>query len=131
MHLYGQSADMDEINRIAEKHNLFVIEDAAQAHGALYKGRNVGSLSNAAGFSFYPGKNLGAFGDAGAVTTNDIELGNKIATIGNYGSNIKYVHDFKGTNSRLDEIQSAILNVKLKKLNDWNIKRNIIAEKIP
>lgn len=129
VHLYGQPSDMDAINEIAKKHDLKVIEDAAQAHGALYKGRKVGSLGDAAGFSFYPGKNLGALGDAGAITTNDRDLVEKIRKLRNYGSNKKYYHEYKGYNSRLDEIQAAVLNVKLKYLDEWNYERNEIARK--
>jgi dTDP-4-amino-4,6-dideoxygalactose transaminase len=103
VHLYGQPADMDAINAIANVHGLKVIEDAAQAHGARYKGRRVGSLGDAAGFSFYPGKNLGAIGDGGAVTTNDTALAQRIRVLGNYGSHIKYHNEVKGYNSRLDE----------------------------
>jgi dTDP-4-amino-4,6-dideoxygalactose transaminase len=127
VHLYGQPADMDGINAIAKKHNLKVIEDAAQAHGARYKGKRVGSLGDAAGFSFYPGKNLGAIGDGGAVTTNDDELAKKIRILGNYGSKVKYHNEVKGYNSRLDELQAAFLREKLKKLDEWNVCRKIIA----
>lgn len=127
VHLYGQPADMDAINAIARKHNLKVIEDAAQAHGARYKGKRVGSLGDAAGFSFYPGKNLGAIGDGGAVTTNDAELAQKIRVLGNYGSQIKYHNEVKGYNSRLDELQAAFLREKLKKLDEWNDRRKVIA----
>ena len=102
VHLQGRAADMDEINRIAKKHNLRVIEDAAQAHGSRYKGRRVGSLSDAAGFSFYPGKNLGALGDGGCITTNNKELADNVRALGNYGSDYKYHHIYKGVNSRLD-----------------------------
>lgn len=123
VHLQGRTADMDAINAIAKKHNLKVIEDAAQAHGAKYKGRIAGSLGNAAGFSFYPGKNLGALGDAGCVTTNDKELADKIRALGNYGSDYKYHHIYKGVNSRLDEIQAAFLRVKLPYLDKWNKDR--------
>lgn len=123
VHLYGQPADMDAINSVAKKHNLKVIEDAAQAHGARYKGRRVGTLGDAAGFSFYPGKNLGAIGDGGAVTTNDVELANKIRVLGNYGSQVKYHNEVKGYNSRLDELQAAFLREKLKKLDEWNERR--------
>lgn len=126
--LYGQACDMDEINAIAKKHNLKVIEDAAQAHGALYKGKKVGSLGDAAAFSFYPGKNLGALGDAGAVVTNDKVLADKIREYANYGSNVKYHHNEKGTNSRLDEIQAAFLNIKLKMLDEINENRRMIAK---
>lgn len=127
VHLYGQPADMDAINAIAKKHNLKVIEDAAQAHGARYKGRRVGTLGDAAGFSFYPGKNLGAIGDGGAVTTNDAELAKKIRVLGNYGSQVKYHNEVKGYNSRLDELQAAFLREKLKKLDEWNERRKAIA----
>jgi len=127
VHLYGQPADMDAINIIARKHNLKVIEDAAQAHGARYKGKRVGSLGDAAGFSFYPGKNLGAIGDGGAVTTNDAELAQKIRVLGNYGSQIKYHNEVKGYNSRLDELQAAFLREKLQKLDEWNERRKVIA----
>ncbi len=126
--LYGQACDMDEINKIAKNHNLKVIEDAAQAHGSLYKGRKVGSLADAAAFSFYPGKNLGALGDAGAVVTNDEELAVKIKEIANYGSMQKYHHNIKGTNSRLDEIQATVLNIKLKYLDNTNSYRKKIAK---
>lgn len=125
--LYGQSSDMDRIMKIAKKHNLKVIEDAAQAHGAMYKGKKVGTLGNAAAFSFYPGKNLGALGDAGGITTDDEELYNKIKMLRNYGSKIKYHHEIKGKNSRLDEIQAGFLNVKLNYLDKWNQERNRIA----
>ena len=129
VHLYGQCADMDKINLIARKHNLKVIEDAAQAHGALYKGRRAGSLGDAAGFSFYPGKNLGALGDGGAVTTNDRNLAEKVAALANYGSDYKYHHIYKGNNSRLDEIQAGFLDVKLKYLDKWNECRRHIANR--
>lgn len=127
VHLYGQPADMDAINIIARKHNLKVIEDAAQAHGARYKGKRVGTLGDAAGFSFYPGKNLGAIGDGGAVTTNDAELAKKIRVLGNYGSQVKYHNEVKGYNSRLDELQAAFLRAKLQKLDEWNERRKVIA----
>jgi dTDP-4-amino-4,6-dideoxygalactose transaminase len=128
VHLYGQPADMDRINAIAEPYGLKVIEDAAQAHGARYKGRPAGSLGDAAGFSFYPGKNLGALGDAGAVVTNDEELADKVRTLRNYGSRKKYWNEAKGFNSRLDELQAAFLRVKLGKLDEWNERRKRIAE---
>ena len=128
VHLYGQPADMDKINSIAEKHKLKVVEDAAQAHGAKYKGKRVGVLGYAAGFSFYPGKNLGALGDGGAVVTNDSELADKIRVLRNYGSRVKYHNEVKGSNSRLDELQAAFLRVKLKKLDEWNKRRKEIAE---
>lgn len=127
VHLYGRVADMDSICTIAKKHNLRVIEDAAQAHGAMLHGKRVGSLGDAAGFSFYPGKNLGAFGDAGAVTTNDDELARKIRALRNYGSEQKYHHIYKGFNSRLDELQAAILRVKLTRLEEWTKERREIA----
>jgi dTDP-4-amino-4,6-dideoxygalactose transaminase len=127
VHLYGQCAQMDAINVIAEKHGLLVIEDAAQAHGASFKEQRAGSFGQAAGFSFYPGKNLGAFGDAGAVTTNDDALAEKIRMLRNYGSRKKYVHELAGINSRIDEIQSAMLRVKLRYLNGWNARRQAYA----
>ena len=129
VHLQGRPADMDPIMEIAKKHNLYVIEDAAQAHGTLYKGRKVGTLGDAAGFSFYPGKNLGALGDGGAVVTNNREIADKVRAIGNYGSDYKYHHIYKGTNSRLDEIQAAFLRVKLPELDKWNAARVEIAKK--
>lgn len=129
VHLYGQTCDMDIINEIAKKHNLKVIEDAAQAHGALYKGKKVGSLGDAAAFSFYPGKNLGALGDAGAVVTSDEELANKVKEIANYGSIEKYHHNVKGSNSRLDEIQAAFLNIKLRYLDKTNEFRKKVARR--
>jgi dTDP-4-amino-4,6-dideoxygalactose transaminase len=127
VHLYGQPADMDPIMAIAEKHGLKVIEDVAQAQGARYKGRRTGSLGHAAGHSFYPGKNLGALGDAGAVTTDDAALADRVRTLRNYGSKKKYYNDLKGYNSRLDELQAAFLRVKLKKLDEWNQRRRAIA----
>jgi dTDP-4-amino-4,6-dideoxygalactose transaminase len=128
VHLYGQVNDMDEINAIAKTHNLKVIEDCAQAHGALYKGRKVGGLGDAAGFSFYPGKNLGALGDAGAITTNDIELVNTVSALRNYGSHEKYKNIYKGINSRLDEIQAAMLKVKLKYIDQDIASRQNVAK---
>lgn len=127
VHLYGQPADMDAINAIAKQHKLKVIEDAAQAHGAHYKNKSVGGLADAAAFSFYPTKNLGAYGDAGAITTNDSKLYERLLLLRNYGSKIKYQHDVKGYNSRLDELQAALLNIKLKKLNEWNTNRQALA----
>jgi dTDP-4-amino-4,6-dideoxygalactose transaminase len=127
VHLYGQPADMGAILAVAQKHGLKVIEDNAQAQGARYKGRRTGSLGDAAGNSFYPGKNLGAFGDAGAVTTDDPVLADKIRTLRNYGSKKKYYNDYKGYNSRLDELQAALLRVKLRKLDEWNRRRGAIA----
>ena len=128
VHLYGQPADMDPILEVARKHNLWVLDDAAQAHGARYKGRRVGGLGNIAGWSFYPGKNLGAFGDGGAVTTNDGELADRVRVLRNYGSRTKYFNEVRGFNSRLDEIQAAVLRVKLKHLDEWNGRRRHIAE---
>lgn len=127
VHLYGQVSDMNAINSIAKKHNLKVIEDSAQAHGAIYKDKRVGNLGDASGFSFYPGKNLGAMGDGGAITTNDDLLANAVRTLANYGSSVKYVFQYKGINSRLDEIQAAILSYKLKWLDEDNDKRRHIA----
>jgi len=127
VHLYGQPADMDPINELAQKHGLKVIEDCAQAHGARYKGRRVGSLGNAAGFSFYPGKNLGALGDGGAITTNNPVLAKRIQVLRNYGSHIKYRNEVVGYNSRLDELQAALLRVKLTKLDEWNERRRQVA----
>lgn len=129
VHLQGRPADMDPIMEIAKKHNLWVIEDAAQAHGTLYKGKKVGTLGDAAGFSFYPGKNLGALGDGGAVVTNNKEIADKVRALGNYGSDYKYHHIYKGTNSRLDEMQAAFLRVKLPALDKWNAARVDIAQK--
>lgn len=128
VHLYGQTADMDPILDIARRHQLKVVEDAAQAHGARYKGRCAGALGDAAAFSFYPGKNLGAFSDAGAVTTNDPQLVERIARLRNYGSKIKYQHEEAGLNSRMDELQAAFLRVKLRHLDEWNARRSKIAE---
>lgn len=127
VHLYGQPADMDPIMSIARKHKLKVIEDNAQAHGARYKGRRTGSLGDAAATSFYPAKNLGAFGDAGAVTTSDAELAARLRALRNYGSTRKYHHDSQGYNSRMDELQAACLRVKLKKLDEWNARRRAVA----
>lgn len=127
VHLYGRAADMEPILKIAKKYNLKVIEDAAQAHGAMYKEKRVGSLGDAGGFSFYPGKNLGCLGDGGCITTNDHQLADKVRRIRNYGSLIKYHNEFQGINSRLDEIHAAVLNVKLKNLDKDNNKRRTIA----
>jgi dTDP-4-amino-4,6-dideoxygalactose transaminase len=127
VHLYGQPADMEPINAIARRHGLRVIEDAAQAHGARYRGRRAGSLGDAAGFSFYPGKNLGALGDGGAITTNDDALAATLRKLRNYGSSVKYRHDMAGVNSRLDEMQSAILRVKLRHLDVENARRAAVA----
>ncbi len=128
VHLYGQPADMDSINSIARERGLKVIEDAAQAQGARYKGRRAGGLGDAAGFSFYPGKNLGAFSDAGAVVTNDPVLAEKVRMLRNYGSKVKYQHEVIGMNSRLDELQAAFLRVKLAKLDEWNARRKTVAQ---
>ena len=128
VHLYGQACDMDPIMKIAKKHNLFVVEDCAQAHGATYKGKKVGSFGDVAGFSFYPGKNLGALGDAGAAVTNNKELVDKIRALGNYGSDYKYHHIYQGNNSRLDEMQAAFLSAKLPHLDRMNEERRRIAK---
>jgi dTDP-4-amino-4,6-dideoxygalactose transaminase len=128
VHLYGQPADMDAINRIAERHKLIVIEDAAQAQGARYRDRCVGSLGHAAATSFYPGKNLGAMGDGGAVLTSDAAIADKVRELRNYGSKVKYRHDKLGYNSRLDELQAALLSVKLCSLDAWNDRRREIAQ---
>lgn len=129
VHLYGQPADMDAVCEVAKKHRLKVFEDAAQAHGALYKGKRVGGLSDAAGFSFYPGKNLGALGDAGCVTTNDDELAKKVRELSNYGSDYKYHHIYQGYNTRLDELQAAFLRAKLPTLDKVNEDRRNTARK--
>ncbi|MBQ3311803.1 DegT/DnrJ/EryC1/StrS family aminotransferase [bacterium] len=128
VHLYGQAVQMDKIWELAKKYNLKVIEDSAQAHGAMYNGRNTGNLGDASGFSFYPGKNLGCMGDGGCVTTNDENLYKKVKAIANYGSDKKYHHIYKGVNSRLDEIQAAVLDIKLKYLTKDNEKRREIAK---
>ncbi len=127
VHLYGQPAEMDSILSIAQKHNLYVIEDACQAHGAFYKNRRVGTFGIASAFSFYPGKNLGAYGDGGAVITNDAGITEKIKKLREYGQEEKYIHTERGTNSRLDGLQAAILSVKLKYLDAWNDKRKNVA----
>ena len=128
VHLYGKNSMHPEIQRIVEKYNLILIEDNAQAHGAYYGDKRTGSLGHAAGHSFYPGKNLGALGDGGAVTTNNDELGSVIRAIANYGSSKKYINDYKGYNSRLDEIQAAVLRIKLKRLDVENKRRRGIAQ---
>lgn len=128
VHLYGQPCDMDPIMEIAKKNGLFVVEDCAQAHGATYKGKVIGSFGDVAGFSFYPGKNLGALGDAGATVTNNEELAKKVRALGNYGSDYKYHHIYKGNNSRLDELQAAFLAAKLPHLNRMNDERRRIAQ---
>jgi dTDP-4-amino-4,6-dideoxygalactose transaminase len=127
VHLYGQPADMAPIMELARRHGLKVIEDAAQAHGARYRGRRAGGLGDAAGFSFYPGKNLGALGDGGAITTNDADLAARLRKWRNYGSEVKYRHDLPGLNSRLDEIQAAILRAKLATLDADNARRAAVA----
>ena len=129
VHLYGQTCDMDRILGIAEKYHLYVVEDCAQAHGATYKGTKVGTLGNIAGFSFYPGKNLGALGDGGAVTTNSEELAEIVRALSNYGSDYKYHHILKGNNSRLDELQAAFLSAKLPHLERMNAERRRIADR--
>ncbi|MEW6007130.1 MAG: DegT/DnrJ/EryC1/StrS family aminotransferase [bacterium] len=129
VHIYGQPVDFDKIAEIAKRHNLFIIEDASQAHGAFYKGKRVGSLGDVAGFSFYPGKNLGAYGDGGACLSNSQEIIEKIRILCNHGRIDKYFHKIEGINSRLDNIQAAILRVKLKYLDTWNKKRREIAKK--
>lgn len=127
VHLYGQPADMDAVLELAGKHGLSVVEDCAQAHGAEYRGRRVGAIGTIGTFSFYPGKNLGAFGDAGAITTDDAELANKCRMIANHGRTLKYAHDFEGRNSRLDGLQAAILAVKLAHLDAWLQHRRTVA----
>ena len=128
VHLYGRVCRMDEVGEVAVKHGLLVVEDCAQAQGALYKERKrTGALGDAAGFSFYPGKNIGALGDAGAVTTDDDELADRVRALANYGSSAKYVHPYKGINSRMDEVQAAVLNVKLKRLDRDNDLRRCVA----
>lgn len=127
VHLYGQPADMDAIIDIAWRHGLRVIEDAAQAHGARYKGHRIGAHGDFVCWSFYPGKNLGAVGDAGAITTNDAELAERVALLRNYGSRQKYVNEEVGVNSRLDPIQAAVLRVKLKVLDEWTERRRAVA----
>lgn len=127
VHLYGQPADMSPIIDIARRHGLKVLEDAAQAHGARYEGRRAGALADAAGFSFYPGKNLGALGDAGAVLTDDDHIADQVQLLRNYGSRRKYYNEFKGFNARLDPLQAAFLSAKLKHLDEWNARRQAIA----
>lgn len=127
VHLYGQPADMDSILAIARKYDLKVLEDGAQAHGARYKGKRIGVHGDAVAWSFYPGKNLGALGDGGAVTTNDAEVADRLRVLRNYGSRQKYVNEVQGYNSRLDPLQAAVLRVKLLHLDDWNARRRTIA----
>ncbi|MHB1261147.1 MAG: DegT/DnrJ/EryC1/StrS family aminotransferase [Thermoplasmatota archaeon] len=128
VHLYGQPADMTGLRGLADEHDLALVEDAAQAHGARVQGRPVGGLGDVSCFSFYPGKNLGAFGDGGAVLTNDDDLADRVRTLRNYGSRRKYDHEALGVNSRLDEMQAAFLRVRLRKLTDWNANRAHIAK---
>lgn len=127
VHLYGQCCEMDQIMTIAEKHNLFVVEDNAQSQGASFNGKITGSIGHINGTSFYPGKNLGAYGDAGAITSNSQDLIQKVFTIRNYGSNKKYYNEVKGINSRLDELQAGFLSIKLKHINKWTEARQVIA----
>lgn len=127
VHLYGQPADMDPILAIARKHGLRVLEDGAQAHGARYKGRRIGAHGDVVAWSFYPGKNLGALGDGGAITTDDAELADRIRVLRNYGSRVKYVNEVQGYNSRLDPLQAAVLRVKLAHLDAWNARRASVA----
>lgn len=127
VHLYGQPADLDPILALARKHGLRVLEDAAQAHGARYKSKRIGGHGDVVAWSFYPGKNLGALGDAGAVTTNDSDIADRIRVLRNYGSRVKYVNEVQGYNSRLDPVQAAVLRVKLKVLDTWNARRAKIA----
>jgi dTDP-4-amino-4,6-dideoxygalactose transaminase len=128
VHLYGQPVDLDPILSVARRHKLYVLEDAAQAHGARYKGQQIGAHGDAVAWSFYPGKNLGAMGDAGAVTTNDPDIADRIRVLRNYGSRVKYVNEVQGCNSRLDPLQAAVLRVKLARLDEWNARRASIAQ---
>ena len=128
VHLYGHPCDMESLQQIAKQHNLYIIEDCAQAHGAQFKGQSVGSIGDIATFSFYPGKNLGAYGDGGAITTNNPDLAKKCRMIANHGRIAKYDHEFEGRNSRLDGLQAAILSVKLKHLPTWTEKRIAVAD---
>jgi dTDP-4-amino-4,6-dideoxygalactose transaminase len=127
VHLFGQPADTEPLANICRERGIHLLEDAAQAHGAFYRGRRTGSIADAAAWSFYPGKNLGAMGDGGAITTNDAELAKRVQILANYGSSTKYQHEYRGFNSRLDEIQAAILRVKLRALDGWNRRRRTIA----
>jgi dTDP-4-amino-4,6-dideoxygalactose transaminase len=129
VHLYGQPADLDELLAVAKKHRLVVVEDAAQAHGARYDGRRIGAHGDVVAWSFYPGKNLGALGDGGAVTTDDADVADRVRMLGNYGSSQKYVNELLGSNSRLDEIQAAVLRVKLRQLDVWNARRRAVAQR--
>lgn len=129
VHLYGQPADLEPILSLARMHGLRVLEDAAQAHGARYRGSRVGAHGDVVAWSFYPGKNLGAFGDAGAVTTNDAELADAVRVLANYGSRVKYHNEVQGVNSRLDPVQAAVLRVKLTRLDEWNARRGALAQR--
>jgi dTDP-4-amino-4,6-dideoxygalactose transaminase len=129
VHLYGQPADLEPVLSLARKHGLRVLEDAAQAHGARYKGKRIGAHGDLISWSFYPGKNLGCFGDGGAITTDDPDLADRIRVLRNYGSRVKYQNEVKGHNSRLDEIQAAVLRVKLARLDDWNERRQKLADR--
>lgn len=129
VHLYGQIGRFDEIKAITDKHGLLLVEDSAQAHGAAYKGKKAGTLGDAAGFSFYPGKNLGALGDGGAVCTTRQDIADTVRTLSNYGSRVKYDHEYKGVNSRLDELQAALLEVKLHHLDGWHEGRDYVAKR--
>lgn len=129
VHLYGQTAQMDEVMAFANKHGLRVVEDCAQAHGATFRGKKAGTFGDVGCFSFYPGKNLGALGDGGAIITDDAELAQKIRSLGNYGSGEKYHHLYKGTNSRLDEVQAGFLRIKLRRLDAYNKERDVTARK--
>lgn len=128
VHLYGQPVDLDAVAAVARRHNLVLVEDAAQAHGARYKGRRAGSFGHAAAFSFYPSKNLGALGDGGMITTNDDRAAAKLRLLRNYGQHVKYYHAVAGTNSRLDTVQAAVLSVKLPHLDGWNAARRAHAD---
>lgn len=129
VHLYGHPADMDALTSLAARHGLWVLEDAAQAHGARCRGQRVGGIGTAAGWSFYPGKNLGAYGDGGAVTTSDDAVATRLRLLRNYGSPEKYVHAIRGANSRLDELQASFLRVRLARLDEWNARRRAVAER--
>jgi dTDP-4-amino-4,6-dideoxygalactose transaminase len=128
VHLYGEPAQLGEILEIGNRHHIPIVEDAAQAHGAIYKGTKIGAHSDMVAWSFYPSKNLGAFGDAGAVTTNKFELAERVRCESNYGSKVKYHHEIIGTNSRLDPIQAAVLRIKLGLLDEWNARRVEVAK---
>jgi dTDP-4-amino-4,6-dideoxygalactose transaminase len=127
VHLYGLPAEIESIREIANRHGLKLLDDAAQAHGARYGGKRIGALADATAWSFYPGKNLGALGDAGAVTTDDEDIADRLRVLRNYGSRVKYVNEVRGFNSRLDDIQAAVLRVKLRRLDEWNGRRELLA----